>query len=297
MTNKIDIQKRYSEMLDSQNSKNIDSWKVSLRMYVNGGYEGLNHIYYNYYNNQGVKFKDIYPFEQFVENGDINEFYLDGIFIEVDNKYLTNVGCNIKSLCDYYSNSEKSIENKKVDIISIVNRLEEEIYKSATSQYNDNPKLYDVLKRIENYYRIAYSEIYNDFYSFLTDRPVNQTYSKNFLHVFTPIKENIPLKIAVLFFTGQILIVDNNHSLMFLYEDKLYKSVSGLAKVLEIKISEKWTTIKTYLNETLKNKEYDKNIYYSDKVQDNIHKYCTMNGLKITHPQWIKKQYENGTNS
>lgn len=74
------------------------------------------------------------------------------------------------SLCRYYVNSDKSIENKKVDLISVVTRLEQAINKSATSQYSDNPKLYDILKRIENYYSITYNNLYNDFKPFLINK-------------------------------------------------------------------------------------------------------------------------------
>ena len=225
----------------------------------------------------------------------IERFYLDEVFFEVDNPYLTNIGYGIKNLCHYYTNSEKSKENKKVDLISVVTRLEQAINKSAICQYDEYPKLYNVLKRIDNYYRIAYSGIYEDFYPFLADRPINQSYSKDSSYVFTAIKETIPLKLGVLFFTGKISLVDDDGGIAFSYQKKLYKSGTSLAKVLAEVIGEKWSSIKTYLNETKHNNKNDKNLYYSDKLRDSIYLHCTMEGLEITDSQWIKKQYESGT--
>lgn len=293
----MDIQKMYDDSRGSSDIKDKENLERELKFYVNGGFQGLRDIYYNYHQEQKIKFSEITTFETFINTNDLEKFYLDEVFFEVDNPYLTNIGCGIKSLCHYYSNSEKIIENKKVDLISVVTRLEQEINKSAISQYDDYPKLYNILKRIENYYRIAYSGIYEDFYPFLADRPINQSYSKESSYVFTAIKETIPLKLGVLFFTGKISMVESNRGLSFLYQEKLYTSGTSLAKVLAEVISEKQSSIKAYLNETKNNGETDKNIYFSDKLRGDIHKYCLTKGLEITDSQWIKKRYESGTTS
>lgn len=287
----------YDDSRGSSDIKDKENLERELKFYVNGGFQGLRDIYYNYHQEQKIKFSEITTFETFINTNDLEKFYLDEVFFEVDNPYLTNIGCGIKSLCHYYSNSEKIIENKKVDLISVVTRLEQEINKSAISQYDDYPKLYNILKRIENYYRIAYSGIYEDFYPFLADRPINQSYSKESSYVFTAIKETIPLKLGVLFFTGKISMVESNRGLSFLYQEKLYTSGTSLAKVLAEVISEKQSSIKAYLNETKNNGETDKNIYFSDKLRGDIHKYCLTKGLEITDSQWIKKRYESGTTS
>lgn len=284
----MDIQKMYDDSRGSSDIKDKENLERELKFYVNGGFQGLRDIYYNYHQEQKIKFSEITTFETFINTNDLEKFYLDEVFFEVDNPYLTNIGCGIKSLCHYYSNSEKIIENKKVDLISVVTRLEQEINKSAISQYDDYPKLYNILKRIENYYRIAYSGIYEDFYPFLADRPINQSYSKESSYVFTAIKETIPLKLGVLFFTGKISMVESNRGLSFLYQEKLYTSGTSLAKVLAEVISEKQSSIKAYLNETKNNGETDKNIYFSDKLRGDIHKYCLTKGLEITDSQWIK---------
>lgn len=161
----------YDDSKTSFDVKDMKSLEKKLRLYVNGGFQGLRDIYYNYHQEQKIKFSEITPFETFINTDDVERFYLDEVFFEVDNPYLTNIGYGIKNLCHYYTNSEKDIENKKVDLICVVTRLEEVISKSATSKSSDYPKLFDVLKRIETYYRITYSGIYNDFSTFLMDRP------------------------------------------------------------------------------------------------------------------------------
>lgn len=291
----MDIQKLYDDSRRSFDVKDMKSLEKKLRLYVNGGFQGLRDIYYNYHQEQKIKFSEIIPFETFINSFDLEKFYLDEVFFEVDNPYLTNIGYGINNLCHYYTNSEKSKENKKVDLISVVTRLEQAINKSAISQYDEYPKLYNILKRIDNYYRIAYSGIYEDFYSFLADRPINQSYSKESSYLLTTIKETIPLKLGVLFFTGKISMVESYGGIAFLYQEKLYTSGTSLAKVLAEVISEKQSSIKAYLNETKNNNETDKNLYYSDKLRDSICKHCTMKGLKVTDSQWIKKQYESGT--
>lgn len=291
----MDIQKMYDDSRRSSDIKDKENLEKKLRLYVNGGFQGLRDIYFNYRQEQKIKFSEIIPFESFINTNDIERFYLDEVFFEVDNPYLTNIGYGIKNLCNYYTNSEKSKENKKVDLISVVTRLEQAINKSAISQYDEYPKLYNILKRIENYYRIAYSGIYEDFYPFLADRPINQSYSKESSYVFTAIKETIPLKLGVLFFTGKISMVESNRGIVFLYQEKLYKSGTGLANILAEVISEKQSSIKAYLNETKNNGETDKNIYFSDKLRGDIHKYCLMKGFEITDSQWIKKRYDSGT--
>jgi hypothetical protein len=167
----MDIQKMYDDSRRSFDVKDMESLEKKLRLYVNGGFQGLRDIYYNYRQEQKIKFSEIIPFETFINTSDIERFYLDEVFFEVDNPYLTNIGCGIKSLCHYYSNSEKSTENKKIDLISVVARLEEAINKSSISQSSENTKLYDILKRIENYYSIIYNNLYNDFSPLLIDRP------------------------------------------------------------------------------------------------------------------------------
>lgn len=168
----MDIEKMYDEERKSFEKKDKEDLEQKLRLYINGGFQGLIDIYYNYHQEQKIKFSVITPFENFIDSDDVEKFYLDTVFFEVDNnQYLTNIGCFIYSLCRYYVNSDKSIENKKFDLISVVTRLEQAINKSATSQYSDNPKLYDILKRIENYYSITYNNLYNDFKPFLIDKP------------------------------------------------------------------------------------------------------------------------------
>jgi hypothetical protein len=166
----MDIQKLYDDSRRSFDVKDIESLEKKLRLYVNGGFQGLRDIYYNYYQEQKIKFSEITPFETFINTDDVEKFYLDEVFFEVDNKYATNFGCFVYSLCHYYTNSEKSTENKKIDLISVVTRLEEAINKSSISQSFENTKLYDILKRIENYYSIIYTNLYNDFSPLLKDR-------------------------------------------------------------------------------------------------------------------------------
>ena len=167
----MDIQKLYDDSRRSFDVKDMKSLEKKLRLYVNGGFQGLRDIYYNYRQEQKIKFSEIIPFETFINTNDIARFYLDEVFFEVDNPYLTNIGYGIKNLCHYYTNSEKSKENKKVDLISVVTRLQQAINKSAISQYDEYPKLYNILKRIENYYSVVYNNLYNDFSPFLIDRP------------------------------------------------------------------------------------------------------------------------------
>lgn len=166
----MDIKKMYDDSRRSFDVKDMESLEKKLRLYVNGGFQGLRDIYYNYHQEQKIKFSEITPFETFINTNDIERFYLDEVFFEVDNPYITNIGYGIKNLCHYYTNSEKSKENKKIDLISVVTRLEEAINKSSISQSFENTKLYDILKRIENYYSIIYTNLYNDFSPLLKDR-------------------------------------------------------------------------------------------------------------------------------
>jgi hypothetical protein len=50
---------------------------LALRLFVDGGYDGLRNIYYNYFNKQGVKYIDINPFENFIKTNEIEQFYFD----------------------------------------------------------------------------------------------------------------------------------------------------------------------------------------------------------------------------
>lgn len=277
----MDIQKMYEEQKQSFQLKNKENLERNLRLFVNGGFQGLREIYYNYHSRQKIKHSDIIPFEEFINTNDVETFYLNEVFFEVDNKYSTNIGCEIKSLSDYYRNSERDIENKKVELISVITKLEEAIHKSATTQYNENPKLYDILKRIENYYRVAYSSLHEDFYPFFNDRPINQNYGKNFLHVFDKIKETIPLKIALLFFTGELKILRSGNVNKFSYKNQLYKSGNSLAKILSVEMNEKVESIKSYLNETYNQNSNDKNIFNSEKIINDINKYALLNGLTL----------------
>ena len=80
--------------------KEIKDLEKNLRLYVNGGFDGLRVIYYNYFQAQKIKFSDITPFDDFINTNDIERFYLDEVFFEVDNKYTTNVGFFIWQLCN-----------------------------------------------------------------------------------------------------------------------------------------------------------------------------------------------------
>lgn len=168
----MDIQKMYDDSRRSSYIKDRESLEKKLRLYVNGGYQGLKDIYYNYYTTEKkIKFKNITPFEDFINTNDVENFYFNEVFFEVDNKYITNIGCFIYVLCNHYINSDKSNKNKQVDLISVVNRLEHAISNSAVSLYSNSPNLYNVLKKIENYYLIVYNNLYDDFAPFLKDRP------------------------------------------------------------------------------------------------------------------------------
>lgn len=167
----MDIQKMYEDSQKTDDLKIVESLEKKLRFYINGGIDGLRYIYYNFQEEQNIKFSEITPFEEFIDENSIEKFFLNEVFFEVDNKYFTNIGAYIYTLCSYYINSEKPTENKKSDLISIVNRLDEEINKSSIYMYNDCPKLYGVLKKIENFYVITYDNLYDDFAPFLIDRP------------------------------------------------------------------------------------------------------------------------------
>lgn len=285
----MDIQKMYEDQKQSFELKNKENLERDLRLFVNGGFQGLIEIYHNYHSKQKIKYSDVVPFEHFINTNDVETFYLNEVFYEVDNKYSTNIGCQLKSLSDYYCNSEKNIENKKVELISIITKLEEAIHKSATSKYNENPKLYDILKRIENYYRIAYSSLHEDFYPFFNDRPLNKSYGKDFLYVFDKIRETIPLKIALRFFTGELKILRKGNINKFSYKDKLYKSGNSLAKILSVEMNEKVESIKSYLNETYNQNSNDKNIFYSERTMNDVNKYALLNGLTLINFSDIEK--------
>ena len=104
----MDIQKMYDDSRRSFDIKDMKSLEKKLRLYVNGGFQGLRDIYYNYRQEQKIKFSEIIPFETFINTSDIERFYLDEVFFETDNPYLTNIGYGIKNLCYYYTNVRKS---------------------------------------------------------------------------------------------------------------------------------------------------------------------------------------------
>ena len=86
----------YDEERKSFEKKDKEDLEQKLRLYVNGGFQGLIDIYYNYHQEQKIKFSVITPFENFIDSDDVEKFYLDTVFFEVDNnQYLTNIGCFI----------------------------------------------------------------------------------------------------------------------------------------------------------------------------------------------------------
>lgn len=167
----MDIQEMYNEEKKSFEKKDKENLERKLRLYVNGGFQGLIDIYYNFHQEQNIKFSEIIPFEVFVNTNKLEEFYLDTVFFEIQNKYITNIGHDIKSLCNYYINSDEIIESKITSLISVINRLEEEIYKSSISNEDSYPRLFNVLKKIQTFYSIAYENLYDDFNPFLSNRP------------------------------------------------------------------------------------------------------------------------------
>lgn len=164
----------HDEQRQSFEVKDRENLEKNLRLFVNGGFQGLIDIYYNYHTKQKIKYSNIIPFEDFINTNNLEEFYLNEVFFEVDNKYISNIGNDAKSLCNYYYNSNRNIENKKIDVLAVVDQLTQAINKSAFCNQADNPRLYSILKIIENFYSITYNNLYEDFAPLLIDRPQQQ---------------------------------------------------------------------------------------------------------------------------
>ena len=75
----MDIQKLYDDSRRSFDVKDMKSLEKKLRLYVNGGFQGLRDIYYNYHQEQKIKFSEIIPFETFINSNDLEKFYLDEV--------------------------------------------------------------------------------------------------------------------------------------------------------------------------------------------------------------------------
>lgn len=278
-----EIEKMVTKMDEKTRLISYEASRRKFNLYVNGGYEGLEIMYYNYMREQKLSFKETQPFEDYIFENDPKELFLDEIFFEVDNPYTTNIGVSVYSLCSLVNeDAVKSLESKKVEIFAVIKRLQQEIVKSTKCTIEENPQLYIVLKNIESYYRTIYSHIIEDFSPYINERVQTTTIPEKTGYIIP--KETVAFKIGILFYTAEIIMIKGSPDEKFEYKGIRYSSGNSLAKILAPIINEKVNSIRPYINQTYNGGSDDKNVFFSTKLRKEIVEYCLVHQKPIHLP-------------